>query len=241
MAGVFFITLLPLYPVFYFLLAHPKRWRTSFKLQKWWDVWVMRLCGISLKITGQENFPSGGYVVVANHASYIDTFLMYRVIPNYFVFMGMAALQDWPLFGVFFKSGMNIPVDRGSVQKSARAFLEASKRLDQQVPVAIYPEGGIKEIAPKISPFKSGPFKMAVSHGVPIVPVVLFNSHVIMESTQHWGTPAAPGKCYAKVLKPIETSHLTEEDLIHLRQDIQRTISNEVEYFLANNKVSHEN
>ena len=215
---VFFISLIPFYPIFVYLLAKESRWQRCFVWQKRWGSVVRFLCGIRMKISGIENLPKPPYVVIANHASYIDTFLMYGIIPDFFVFIGMASLQKYPMFGRFFSSGQNIPVDRSSVSHSVQAFKLAEGKLAKGYSVALFPEGGIKPIAPQLAPFKNGAFKLAITMKVPIVPVVLLDTHKLLESNDLFKKSGRPGVVPVKISKPIETTHLKQEDLIPLRQ-----------------------
>ena len=195
---------------------------------------VRILTGIKLKIEGKENLPKAPYVIISNHASYIDTFLMYGVIPEFFVFMGMAELAKFPMFGRFFTSGQNIAVNRSSRIESVKAFKIAGERLANGIPVALFPEGGIKEQVPELATFKNGAFKMAMIQGVSIVPILMFDTHLILESNDLFKTIGRPGIARVKILKPIETLDLKQEDLIPLREQIRGAMKAELDSYYAN-------
>ena len=224
MLTVFFGTLLPFYPIFVYLLAKESRWKNCFVWQVRWGKVVRFFTGIKLKIEGLENLPKAPYVIISNHASYIDTFLMYGIIPDYFVFMGMAELAKFPMFGRFFTSGQNIAVNRSSRLESVKAFKIAGERIAKGIPVALFPEGGIKEQVPELAIFKNGAFKMAMIHKVPIVPIVMFDTHKILESNNLFKTIGRPGIARVKIFKPVKTADLKPEDLIPLREQIRDTM-----------------
>ena len=232
--AVFFVTLAPFYPIFLYLLAKESRWKRCYTWQVRWGKVVRVFAGIKLKVTGIENLPKPPYVIISNHASYIDIFLMYGIIPDFFVFMGMAELKKFPMFGRFFTSGQNIAVDRSSRIGSVRAFKSAGERLAKGIPVALFPEGGIKEQVPELASFKNGAFKMAMIQGVPIVPVLMFNTHLILESNDLFKTIGRPGIARVKILKPVETIDLKQEDLIPLREQIRNTMKAELDSYYAN-------
>jgi 1-acyl-sn-glycerol-3-phosphate acyltransferase len=231
---VFFVTLIPFYPIFVYLLAKESRWKRCFVWQVRWGKVVLFFAGIKLKIEGKENLPKAPYVIISNHASYIDTFLMYGIIPEFFVFMGMAELAKFPMFGRFFTSGQNIAVNRSSRMESVKAFKIAGERLAKGFPVALFPEGGIKEQVPELANFKNGAFKMAMIQGVPIVPILMFDTHLILESNDLFKTIGRPGIARVKILKPIETIDLKQEDLIPLREQIRNTMKVELDSYYAN-------
>lgn len=228
---IFFVTLMPFYPIFVYLLAKESRWRRCYKWQVRWGK-VVRFCtGMRLKIEGIENIPKAPYVIISNHASYIDIFLMYGIIPEFFVFMGMVELKKLPMFGRFFTSGQNIAVNRSSRMESVKAFKIAGERLAQGIPVALYPEGGIKEQVPKLAQFKNGAFKMAMIQGVPIVPILMYDTHTLLESNDLFKTIGRPGVARVKILKPIETGHLKQEDLVPLREQTRDAMKAELDAY----------
>lgn len=234
---VFFVTLVPFYPIFLYLLAKEERWPKCFVWQRRWGKVVRVFSGLRLNVQGRENLPNPPYVIVSNHASYIDTFLMYGVIPDFFVFIGMADLQKFPMFGRFFTSGQNIPVDRSSTRNSVLAFKIAQEKLKKGYSVAIFPEGGIKPQAPELAPFKSGAFKLALEANVPIVPIIMYNTHILLESNDLFKTIGKPGRAPVHILKPIETRQLKQEDLIHLRQSTRDLMKLELDSYYSKSKV----
>jgi 1-acyl-sn-glycerol-3-phosphate acyltransferase len=189
---------------------------------------VRFLSGIRLKIDGLENLPKPPYIVISNHASYIDTFLMYGIIPDFFVFMGMAELRKFPMFGRFFSSGQNIAVNRSSITESIKAFHMANERLESGYSVALFPEGGIMKQVPKLGRFKNGAFKLAMNQNVPIVPIVMFNTHILLESNDIFRTIGKPGVASVKILKSVQTLDLKQEDLISLREQIHNMMAIEL-------------
>jgi 1-acyl-sn-glycerol-3-phosphate acyltransferase len=75
-------------------------------------------------------------------------------------------------------------------------------------------------------PFKKGAFHMAVQAGVPIVPIALKNSDVLMGK----GTGEAwPGTIDMVLMTPVDTSWVkSDEDLDALVHQVQNTIMREL-------------
>ncbi len=190
-----------------------------------WGTFLRYASGIFIQFGCEKQFPEPPYVVVSNHGSYIDTVLMYCIIPDYFVFMGKEELKNWPLFGMFFTKGMNILVDRGSIRDSHRAYQRAHDELSKKRSVAIFPEGGIPETAPQMARFKNGAFRLAIEHQVPIVPITLVNSWSTFNSNQLYTGEASPDVVRVEIHKPISTKGLTDKDLVHLRQQAFEVIN----------------
>jgi 1-acyl-sn-glycerol-3-phosphate acyltransferase len=222
---LFFASLAVLYPLFAYLLADEKRWPRAFYWMQKWGTFLRYASGILIRYKTKEHFPKPPYVVVSNHGSYIDTVLMYCIIPDYFVFMGKGELRNWPLFNIFFMKGMNILVDRNNLRASHRAYQKAHEELSKKRSVAIFPEGGIPPLAPQLARFKNGAFRLAIEHEVPIVPITLVNSWSAFNSNDLYTGEGSPDIIRVVVHKPISTKGLTDKDLVHLRQQAFEAIN----------------
>ena len=216
--SVFYAILVVSYPIFKILLLKEEWWPKAFKLIRFWSYIIRFATGIRVRYPENRHFPKPPYVIVANHASYIDIFLMYAIVPDFFSFMGKGELKNWPIFRIFFTSGMNILVERASIKASHKAYKDAQEKLEKGICVAIFPEGGIMPTAPQLSRFKNGAFKMAIDKQVPIVPITILNSYEIFESNDLYKGYGGPDVARIVVHKAVETEGKTEEDLVHLRQ-----------------------
>ena len=146
-----------------------------------------------VKTEGLENLPKGGYILVANHLSYLDplafaysVYFHMKRAPHY---LAKEALFRIPLLGGLLPKFGQIPVYRsGRVNdepmKAAKEFLKAG-----QV-VVIFPEGTLTR-DPDIWPMrgKAGAVRLAVEMGLPIVPAA------------HWGVAQVNGP-YSKKMSP---------------------------------------
>lgn len=171
------------------------------------------------------------YVICPNHCSYLDIVTTYIAIPEYFHFMGKAELKNIPMFGHFFKE-MNIPVDRGSIVSSHKAYQRAAEDLEKGISVAIFPEGTIPETAPRLKSFKNGAFRLAIEKQVPILPVIYPDNYKIMPDgilkRMHAGRP---GIARLIVLPPIETTGLTKEDTEALKSKVYHLMQYELDNY----------
>jgi 1-acyl-sn-glycerol-3-phosphate acyltransferase len=111
-AIVFVIVAVLFYPFFLVLIMNPKWKKFSFKLFVVWS-WLMRIfCFYGVRVVEKAPLPDGPYIIVANHTSYLDIFLMHSILPKHpFVFLGKSELLKYPILGTYFKN-LNIPVYR---------------------------------------------------------------------------------------------------------------------------------
>lgn len=123
--------------------------------------------------------PEQAYVICANHFSYLDIPTLALAFPGFLRFMAKEELEKIPLFGMFFRT-LDLSVSRQNSRKAAKSIATAAEYLRQGDSIVIFPEGGIKETAPKVSRFKNGAFKLAAETGIPILPVsILGNDHLL--------------------------------------------------------------
>jgi 1-acyl-sn-glycerol-3-phosphate acyltransferase len=193
-ACIFSIFAILFYPFFLVLLINPNWKKFSFKLFLFWS-WMMRIfCFYSVKKVRNSELPEGPYIIIANHSSYLDIFLMYSILPNHpFVFLGKSEILSYPIIRTYFKN-LNIPVFRGDRSKAGQSYNLASKAVKEGWSIVIFPEGGIPDHqCPKMIPFKDGAFKLAKTLNIPIVPLTFTNNFKLFSDPTEILGPARPG------------------------------------------------
>lgn len=130
---------------------------------------------------GLEHVPKrGGFVLAPNHVSEFDPLVMSYVVwragrvPR---FLAKASLFRVPGLGWLLRRTGQIPVERGG--GGGDALLAAADLLGRGHGVIVYPEGTLTR-DPDMWPMrgKTGAVRLALEHGVPVVPVA------------HWGVQA---------------------------------------------------
>ncbi|GAB3425844.1 lysophospholipid acyltransferase family protein [Flindersiella endophytica] len=133
---------------------------------------------------GQEHIPaSGGVVIVTNHLSHIDPFVIGHFINNQgrpARFLAKASLFTVPVVGPFLRSAGQIPVHRER-RAAGDALVEAVQAIDDGEAVLVYPEGTITRDPdqwPMIG--KSGAVRIALRTGAPLVPVAQWGAQELL-------------------------------------------------------------
>ncbi|MFH1320866.1 MAG: lysophospholipid acyltransferase family protein [Bacteroidota bacterium] len=193
----------------------------AFKLKKLFTKSLLFLTGIRCSVKKEADLKSDvPYVFCANHTSYFDIVLSYRIIPYFFLSMGKYELSKVPIFNIFFKK-MNILVDRGSKISSHRAFIRAGQEIEKGYSIVLFPEGGIlRRSIPELHRFKNGPFKLAIEKQVPIVPITFLNNWKIFPHGDDIKKYGGPAVAHAVIHKPIETKGMSDEDMVDLREHV---------------------
>lgn len=193
-AIVFFTLALLLYPFFLLVLNLPKYKKVSFKLFILWSHLFRICCFYPIRKIQHGEKAVGPYIIIANHTSYLDIFLMYSILPSYpFVFLGKSEILSYPIIRTYFKN-LNIPVDRKNKSKAGQAYIAATKAFEDGYGLVIFPEGTFPtEDLPRMLPFKNGAFKLAKQLNVPILPLTFMNNYKLFSDPSVILGPARPG------------------------------------------------
>jgi 1-acyl-sn-glycerol-3-phosphate acyltransferase len=127
----------------------------------------------------------GPAVFVANHSSHLDTPLILGSLPqrfaDYFFDTRWRAVTTALLFNAF-------PVERYG---SRRLRSLASDLIDEGWSLLIFPEGTRSEDG-WMSPFRIGAAHLAVTKGLPVVPIALCGTYAAMPRGRNWPLPGRP-------------------------------------------------
>lgn len=132
----------------------------------------LRICGISVEITGRENLPQSGALLIAPmHQSAFDTLIWLQLLP-YCRYIVKAELLRIPLFGVLASRSGQIGVDRSGGAATMRGLLrDGGTALAEGSQVVIFPEGTRAPVGVSV-PLQPGVAALA-SHGkVGVIPVL---------------------------------------------------------------------
>lgn len=222
---VFVITLILFYPILWIFLSFESLKPYSFKINIFWSRCVSILCFYAVENTGEEIPSQDAFIIIANHTSYLDIFMLYRMLPNNkFLFLGKSELLKYPLVKTYFKK-LNIPVDRTSTIKSAKAFIQARKALQNDWCITVFPEGGILDPTPNMGPFKSGAFQLAKSAQTAILPITFMNNYRLFSDPSYLLFPAMPGLVKVHIHPLISKDETAYTDLNELKNKTYHSIA----------------
>lgn len=129
---------------------------------------------MDLKVTGLENFPNqGGVILAANHVTNFDVFPMQFAVPRPIFFMGKAELFKNPALDVILRNLSGFPVQRG--ERDTWAMRHAAKILKHGLTLGMFPEGK-RSKGKGLSVAKTGTARLAVEANCPILPMTVVGS-----------------------------------------------------------------
>jgi 1-acyl-sn-glycerol-3-phosphate acyltransferase len=174
---------------------------------------LIRIMGIRLKVEGVEHLdPDRTYLLMGNHESLFDLFVIPAAIP--LTFTGVEAARHFriPIWGYLIRKWGCIPIERGNPEQARKSLALAKQILDSGLSIAILPEGHRTRTG-KLEPFKKGPFHLAKAAQAPLVP---FGISGLYEFQQKGGFMITPGEVRVRIGCPIpfkEYAHLSVDEL----------------------------
>lgn len=113
-------------------------------------------------------------LVVANHISWLDIFLVHAVLPA--TFIAKSEIRSWPLAGLLVQASGTIFVERGNRHAVRTLIKEAMTRLDSGERVIFFPEGTTSR-GEDVLRFHTSLFGLAEQRpDIAVVPMTLFYS-----------------------------------------------------------------
>jgi 1-acyl-sn-glycerol-3-phosphate acyltransferase len=190
---------------------------------------LLRLCGAfvsrsfpfwRIRIEGGWPPGKGAYVVVANHQSFLDIFLLSN-LPREMKWVAKKSLFKIPWIGWAFWLVGDIAVERGDAASALEVMAKARRYLENGMSVMLFPEG-TRSRDGKMLPFKAGAFKLAIEAGVPVLPIAVSGTAQGMPKGTPW---VRPSRLTVRILEPVPTKGLGDRDLRKLRDDVQGRIA----------------
>lgn len=136
-------------------------------------VMLMR-CMYRIEVRGRENIPEqGGCLLVPNHVSYMDAFLLSAAVRRPSRFLIDQRFYDHPAFHWFLKLTRTIPISSDAAPRELLRSLHAAREmLLEGEQVCIFAEGEVTRIG-RLLPFRPGFERVAKGTGAPIIPVYM--------------------------------------------------------------------
>lgn len=141
-------------------------------LKKRWSRQLLAMLGVRLRYQGalqvDATLPCG--LIVANHISFLDIFVVNAVAPTAFV--SKDDVRSWPLIGWLCRHTDTLFLERGSRSAAQRARENLVNHLRKGKRVALFPEGTTTR-GDTVLPFHSALLQSAIDAGSTVTPVVL--------------------------------------------------------------------
>jgi len=140
-----------------------------------WSRMLLACCGVRVREvvrTGGEALASqeGGRMLLANHVSWLDIFVVNAVAPATFV--AKSEIARWPLVGTLVARVGTVFIERGRRRAVHEVIGALGRRLVDGRRAAVFPEGSTSD-GRRVLPFFGNLAQAAIEARAPIVPIGL--------------------------------------------------------------------
>ncbi len=187
----------------------------------------LRLSGMRVRVRGREHLdPQQTYIFISNHRSFLDTATLFYHTGRRIGLLAKKELRKIPILGYGMGYVNIMAIDRSNRTRALETVRAATERIKSGISFAVFAEG-TRARPGQLLPFKKGAFYMAIEADVPIVPVAMKNTDMLMGK----GTGVSrPGTIEMVILPPVPTAGLvTDEDVERLIQTVRARIARELQ------------
>jgi 1-acyl-sn-glycerol-3-phosphate acyltransferase len=179
-----------------------------------------------VSVLGRENIDKRqSYVIVSNHQSHYDIFVLYGWLGVDFRWVMKQELRKIPALGIGCEKIGHIFIDRFGRHRAVAAINAAKSRIINGTSVIFFPEGS-RSLDGKLHAFKMGAFKMALDLGIPVLPITIIGtSRILPPKTIN----LLPGRVKMIIHKPIDISGYGNDNLNELAQKAREIIGDALE------------
>ena len=191
------------------LLTRNRRSGVNFFTSNWGRA-LLTTTGVNLNVLGEENLTAKRPAVfIFNHRNQVDPVIAGKLVSDNFTSVGKKELENDPLMGTIGKLMDAAFIDRDNPKAAVEALQKLEELARKGLSILIAPEGTRLDTT-EVGPFKKGPFRMAMSAGIPIVPIVIRNAEVIAARDS---STFNPGTVDVAVFPPIPVDDWTAKNL----------------------------
>jgi 1-acyl-sn-glycerol-3-phosphate acyltransferase len=178
-----------------------------------------------LEVEGEERLREGGpYLLCANHQSLLDV-LVVMALGSDFKWVSGLRFFKIPLFSSYMRATGYISADLANPFAGAAVLDECGQWLESGVSVGIFPEG-TRSRDGRLGSFKPGAFRVALTHGVRVLPLVIDGSREALPRGSWTWLGESPYKSIRiKVLEPIDPAELANIEAVSLAKSCQAAVA----------------
>lgn len=200
------------------LLTGSKRTGVNFFTANWPQL-MLATGGVSISVVGEQNLHvQRPAVFIFNHRNSFDVFVAAALVRENWTAVGKKELEKDLVAGTIGRIVDAAFIERDDPEKSVAGLHKVEELARRGLSVVIAPEG-TRTGASEVGPFKKGPFRIAMTVGIPIVPIVIRNAEVMGDRTSmilHRGTVDVA------VLPPVPVDGWTVAKLPHHIEQIRQ-------------------
>ena len=186
------------------LLTRSRRRGVNFFTSTWSQL-LLTASGVHLNVIGAENLTAERPAVfIFNHRNQADPVITGALVRDNWVAVGKKELGERPHHGHARQAAGRRFIDRDDPAAAVETLHTVEERAKNGLSIVIAPEGTRLDTT-SVGPFKKGPFRIAMSVGIPIVPIVIRNAEIVAARNS---MTMNPGTVDVAVFPPISVARL---------------------------------
>ncbi|MBF94188.1 MAG: hypothetical protein CMH58_03390 [Myxococcales bacterium] len=198
--------------------------RYQLMIQRVWAKVTLWIFGIRLRIEHRDRLPKGSCIVVANHCSNLDIFVLMSALRGDVRFIAKMELMALVPISLGMWSIGHIFVRRSSRRSGRSAVLQAEDQVrHSNAKVLFFPEGTRSLPDGPQLPWRMGAFALAVAAQVPVQPIAVVGTANCWPPNQLF--PRAGGEVLLHFLPPVETQGLAKGDRLQLKDQVAACVT----------------
>jgi len=176
---------------------------------------------ILVQIRGRENIDKAqSYVIVSNHQSQYDIFVLYGWLGIDFKWVMKIELRKVPALGIACEKIGHIFIDRSNTEAALRSLDDAKSKIVNGTSVIFFPERTRSKDG-NLGRFKKGAFKMALDLDIPILPVTISGTRAILPTKT---IDIFPGRACMTIHPPVDVSGFDNGSVNNLMTEVRNII-----------------
>jgi len=160
------------------------------------------------------------YVIVVNHQSLYDIFVLYGWLPVDSRWVAKNEVRHIPILGYYCYKAGHIYIDRSDHKTAIDSINAAKNKIADGTSIVFFPEG-TRSMTGDLIEFKKGAFKFALDVNLPILPVTITGTRDILPA----GTIGLfPGRARMIFHEPIHVAGYTDDTIKDLMTRVKQVI-----------------
>ena len=205
----------------------------SHLVSRLWSKSILFVSGVNVTITGMSNIdPEKAFIYMPNHQSNFDIPVLLGCLPIQFRWLAKAEVFKTPILGRSMKVSGYISIDRSNRESAIESLNQVTETIQKGISVVIFPEGTRSKDG-KLKSFKKGGFVIAVDSGIPIVPVIIYDTWEIMPKNS---LLIKPRNVLMEIKEPVETTGYSRQTKDQLMDEIKNIIADSLQRRQGKNK-----
>ena len=178
------------------------------KMAKLWGSVLADSALVKVTVSGLENIPADTAVIFTpNHQSFLDIFILLKILPSSFRFVIMRSLFKVPVIGPFIARAGFVSMDRKDRKRTISAIHRVIDLLKINESFVIFPEGKLTKDG-TIGEFGRGTSIIIQRSKSPVVPIAIDGTFAALPKGA-WRIN--PGNVTVKIGKPVHFENYHDE------------------------------